>query len=129
MQLTQQAPAGRHAIRAVHADALEFESGRWDCSLYVGERQPPTAWRPRTIESVTAADLETLLACGAPLILLGTGARLVFPPAPLLHAVRARGIGLEVMDNRAAARTYNVLLGEGRDVLLACLLDGTRSPA
>ena len=124
MQLTQQSQSGTHAVKAIHADALEFESGRWTQSLYVGERQPPTAWRPTSVAMLTAADLDPLLACGLPLILLGTGARLVFPPPALLAAVRTRGIGLEVMDNRAAARTYNVLLAEGREVLLACLLGG-----
>ncbi len=34
----------------------------------------------------------------------------------------ARGIGLEVMDNRAACRTYNLLLGEFRDVAVALML-------
>jgi uncharacterized protein len=33
-------------------------------------------------------------------------------------------VGIEVMDNAAAARTYNLLAGEGRRVLAAFILGG-----
>lgn len=53
-------------------------------------------------------------------LLLGTGATLVWPPADLRRAAREAGLALEAMDSRAAARTWNVLVQEGR--LVACLL-------
>jgi uncharacterized protein len=53
-------------------------------------------------------------------LLLGTGARLVWPPAEMRRAAAAAGIALEAMDSRAAARTWNVLAQEGR--LVAALL-------
>jgi uncharacterized protein len=37
-----------------------------------------------------------------------------------------RHIGLECMDSRSAARTYNILIGEGRTVSAAILLPGAR---
>jgi uncharacterized protein len=40
----------------------------------------------------------------------------VFPPRELVFALARRGIGLEFMDTPAAARTYNVLASEGRQV-------------
>jgi uncharacterized protein len=79
-------------------------------------------WRPRTLADLTSADLDVLLARGQEVILLGTGERLAFPPPALRAHVLARGIGLECMSNDAAARTYNVLLGEGRAVLAAFLV-------
>jgi uncharacterized protein len=42
------------------------------------------------------------------------------PPA-FIAALDGAGIGVEPMNTPAAARTYNVLLGEGRRVA-ACLL-------
>ena len=33
-------------------------------------------------------------------------------------------IGLETMDTQAACRTYNILAGEGRSVVVALLLGG-----
>jgi uncharacterized protein len=39
----------------------------------------------------------------------------------------ARSIGLETMDTAAACRTYNILAGEGRNVVLAALLEPSTS--
>jgi uncharacterized protein len=55
-------------------------------------------------------------------VLLGTGARLRFPPAALTAPLARAGIGLEVMDVQAACRTYNILAAEDRVVVAALLL-------
>jgi len=57
-------------------------------------------------------------------VLLGTGARATFPPQRVLGEFLRRGIGLETMDNAAAARTFNVLVGEGRQAVGVFLLPG-----
>jgi len=33
-------------------------------------------------------------------------------------------VGFEIMDSQAACRTYNILVGEGRQVLLALIVEG-----
>jgi uncharacterized protein len=66
---------------------------------------------------MVAADLDPLLALAPELVVLGTGAVQVFPPAEVMAACLTRGIGIEIMDNAAAARTFNVLAGEGRRVV------------
>ena len=48
--------------------------------------------------------------------MLGTGSGHVIPPRELMFAFARKGVGLEVMDTRAAARTFNVLVAEGRQV-------------
>ena len=48
----------------------------------------------------------------------------MFPPQAVLAQFLRRGIGLETMDNAAAARTFNVLAGEGRNVVAMFLLPG-----
>jgi uncharacterized protein len=48
---------------------------------------------------------------------LGTGATQVFPAAVVVATCLSRGIGIEVMNNAAAARTFSVLAGEGRRVV------------
>jgi len=47
---------------------------------------------------------------------VGTGTKNLFPPRDLVFGFARRGVGLEVMDTAAAARTFNVLAGEGRRV-------------
>lgn len=55
------------------------------------------------------------------LVIYGSGARLRFPAASLLHALIDAGVGVETMDTAAACRTYNVLAAEGRRVVAALL--------
>jgi uncharacterized protein len=52
-------------------------------------------------------------------ILLGTGASLLRPPRALVASLESRGIGVEQMDSRAAARAWGVLRGEGRWITAA----------
>jgi uncharacterized protein len=78
-------------------------------------------WRPPAIDALSIADFDALLAMKPEVVLLGTGARQRMPPPALYAEFAARGIGLEVMDNRAACRTYNVLLGELREVAVALI--------
>jgi uncharacterized protein len=47
-------------------------------------------------------------------ILLGTGETLIRPAPTLIASYEARGIGVEAMDTRAAARIWSLLRGEGR---------------
>ena len=50
------------------------------------------------------------------IIVLGTGQSNIFAPRELVFAMARRGVGFEVMNSAAAARTFNVLAGEGRRV-------------
>nr|WP_243451856.1 Mth938-like domain-containing protein [Sphingosinicella soli] len=56
------------------------------------------------------------------ILLVGTGAALRWPDQVLLDALAAKGAGVDVMTSQHAARTYNVLAGEGR--LVGALLLG-----
>jgi uncharacterized protein len=47
-------------------------------------------------------------------ILLGVGATLVRPSPAMIATYEARGIGIEAMDTRAAARVWTLLRSEGR---------------
>lgn len=81
------------------------------------------AWDSLHADSITVASLASVLGqLTAPwFLLLGTGKRQVFPSADIRRAFIDAGIGLEVMDTGAAARTYNVLLAEGRPVAAALM--------
>ena len=57
------------------------------------------------------------------LVIFGSGARLSFVHPSLLRPLIERGIGVETMDTMAAARTFNILAGEGRRVAAALLIE------
>ena len=54
-------------------------------------------------------------------LLLGTGAVLVHPPRAFVRALEERGVGVEAMDSRAAARAWGVLRSEERWIAAALL--------
>ncbi len=55
-------------------------------------------------------------------VLIGTGAHQQFLHPRLTGVLLSARIGVEVMDTQAAARTYNILMSEGRRVVAALII-------
>ena len=47
----------------------------------------------------------------------------MLPPRELVFALARKGIGFEAMDTPAACRTFNILIGEDRDVAAVLLIE------
>ena len=73
-------------------------------------------------DALTAADFARLLQTTPEIVLLGTGATQRFPRPALTAPLHDAHVGLEVMDTRAACRTYNILVAEGRPVTAALIV-------
>jgi len=80
-------------------------------------------WPIESFDSLEAAHFAQMVALKPELILIGTGSRQRFPKPELLKALIEAKIGFEIMDSQAACRTYNILVGEGRQVLLAFIVE------
>jgi uncharacterized protein len=76
------------------------------------------AWDVASIAEVTEETLASVFAESdeLELLLLGTGVDIAGIPGALRERFRDAGIGLDVMQTGAAARTYNILLAENRKV-------------
>ena len=122
MQLTLENPDFRYSLRGVNAEGIQVNERRLAHSFILTPNQLIEDWSPRQISELTATDMEAILALAPSVVLLGTGMRLLFPSQSVLAACLTRGIGIEVMDNAAAARTFNVLATEGRKVVASFLL-------
>ena len=122
MQFTREAAGEANAILACTAEEVRLRDRAYRGSLIVTRDTIVADWRPPAPEALTLADFGALLALGPDVVRLGTGDRQRLPPPALYAEFAARGIGLEVMDNRAACRTYNLLLGEFREVAVALML-------
>ncbi len=122
MQLTLESPGFRYSLRAADAVSALVNERRLERSFVLSASELVEGWRPRTVEELEPADMEPLLALQPAVVLLGSGGNLRFPAPAVLAACLTRGIGIEVMDNAAAARTFNVLAGEGRRVVAGFLL-------
>lgn len=73
-------------------------------------------WQVRDMASLAVAELEAIFMLQPDVVLLGTGARQVFPERAIRQAFAVHKVGLEVMDLGAACRTYNILVQEERRV-------------
>lgn len=122
MQLTEHPYSGAERITGVGHEGIRLRDQVWRQSFYLRANETPIPWDVASVQALTEAHMAPLLALMPQVILLGTGARLVFPDQAVRAACLTRHIGLEAMDNHAAARTFNVLLDEGRDVVVAFIL-------
>ncbi len=94
---------------------------RHERNLVVLRDRLVTDWRPAGFDELESVDFALLAGLAPEIVLLGTGQRLRFPRPELTRALLEARIGLEVMDIRAACRTYNILAAEERKVAAALL--------
>ncbi len=92
-------------------------------SIVIGSRGQRVDWECKQFEDLTAAHFSLLAEQAPELVIFGSGARIRFAKPQWLEALYSKRIGVETMDTQAACRTYNILAGEGRDVLLAALIE------
>lgn len=116
-------------ITAYESDAIEINAKWYKHSLYVMPEQAPKRWSVTQFDAITNSDFDAILALQPDVVILGTGARQRFIHPRLITSLTNQRIGVETMDNQAAARTYNILMAEGRRVVLALILEQTDAKA
>ena len=115
--------AGLNVFTAYGDDYVAVNHEKYLKNLIVLPESIIPEWSTATVATLSTEDMQKLLELGTEIILLGTGNRLRFPAGPLMRPFAPAGIGLEIMDLRAACRTYNILAAEGRKVAAALLFD------
>lgn len=91
-------------------------------SCFLNQKQLEDEWACHTFDDLSEETFQPLIDTYPEVIILGTGESQQFPAPHLFAFCAQKGIGLEVMDNAAACRTYNVLTTEEREVVLALIL-------
>ena len=112
---------GRNAIARHGPDGVVVNGIEHTESVLVPWQGDVVAWNPPTFEALTSERFARVVALAPELVVFGSGERLRFPSPTLLRPLIDAAIGFETMDTRAACRTYNVLLAEGRKVVAALL--------
>lgn len=115
MKFTLESPSPA-SVRSVSATEIVVGQDVWTTPVALTGAGVVPGWTPVPVERLSIDDLAPVIATEADLIIVGTGSRQVLPNRELMFAMARRGVGLEMMDTPAAARTFNVLLGEGRPV-------------
>jgi len=102
---------------------VEINAERFNFSLLVMPEIPPRAWPVTSFDQLAEAHFEQIAQDKPDVVILGTGARQRFVHPRLIASLSGERIGVECMDSKAACRTYNILMGEGRKVTLALIID------
>ena len=123
MKLQLASQPGLLVFTGYGAGYVAISQQRYERSLVLmPDRVIEDAWQPDGFNDLTARHFEFLATLATEIVLLGTGDTLRFPPPALTACLRTARIGLEIMDTRAACRTYNILVAESRSVAAAILL-------
>ena len=121
MELTLERPGDHLFIRSVSDDGIRIGEDTHRGPLIVSADELVTDWPVRSVEDLDEALLDLILDLGPEVVLIGTGEQQHFLPPPLMMHFYSRQVGVEIMDTRAACRTFNVLVSESRNVVAALI--------
>ena len=121
MKLHPDQPSVLNTVTAYGEGYVEVNATRYESPLLVSPEAPTQIWAVSGFDGLQEGDFAPILALAPDLVLLGTGPRLRFPARGVTRPLLEARIGVEVMDTRAACRTYNILMAEGRRVVAALL--------
>ena len=122
MKFQPDTPDGQ-TIRAYGPGWVNVNGDRLGASVVIGSKGQRFDWNCTQFDLLTHSHFAILADASPELVIFGSGDRLRFPKPEWLTSLYAQRIGIETMDTAAACRTYNILAGEGRNVLLALLLE------
>jgi uncharacterized protein len=118
MKFTRDQP-GHHSIRRVEPGRIVVGDQSLTDNFGLTAGAVLEHWPACQVQQLDVAALEALLSFEPELLLIGTGLDDVAasrrPPRSLMFELARRSVGLEVMDTRAACRTFNILVAEDRN--------------
>jgi uncharacterized protein len=122
VKIEREQAEGKNLFTGYGEGYVAVNGARHSESLVVSGDRLVTDWPARALEDLKPDHLAAIIELRPEIVLLGTGATFQFPEPALLAPLYKAGIGVEVMDTPAACRTYNILLGEGRNVVAALIV-------
>ena len=122
MPLAEDIVTSRYRISAYSADSVTINEDIYRQSLILSAQELIHPWSIASLAQLDTTSLEPVFAQNPEVVLLGTGQFQQFPEAEIFARFGEKGIGLEVMDNGALCRTFNILIAEDRAVVAAILL-------
>ena len=142
MQLQSESNPALNTVTAYGDDYIEINAISYRHAVFFGPEGEIRRWSPTGAGAIDKASLRQAIGAtetrsdpmafldgtppprpaGAPeVLLIGTGATQRLLPVEVIGELLAMGIGVESMSTQAAARTYNILMAEGRKVIAALL--------
>lgn len=122
MDLSESVTKHPNIIKSAAADYCEFYHQTYRQSILIPWDDSIEAVDINSVSSLNTRFIKKLAKLKPEVILLATGDRIVFPDTDILSPLIKNNIGFEVLDNQAAARTFNILMSEERKVLCLMLM-------
>ena len=118
MQIARENSA-RNVIKAWESDRVKIGDEWIRGPLIVTADRVLRDWAPADPLKPRGAELAAALEADTEILIVGIGGGPPVPDIELMADFAARAIGLEIMSIPAACRTFNVLLHEARNVVVA----------
>ena len=112
-----------YQIRAYQPGQIRINETNYTASVIVSADTLITDWPVQTLADLTPATLRAVLPLQPAVLLIGTGSVSAYVAPDCYGELINAGIGVEVMNTRAACMTFNALTAEGRAVVCALLLN------
>jgi len=122
--VTPQPRDGALVFRAYGDDFLQVGDERIAHGLLIHQGRLETPWGPDTLPDLAPEHLQAVARNAPEVLIIGTGRVTAFPAPAMTEWLELNHIAFECMDSRSAARTYNILIAEGRDASVAMLPPG-----
>lgn len=113
---------GRNMFTGYGEGYVAINAQRFDHAVVVTPQQAVQDWNATAFEDLTASHFAALLDLKPEVVIFGSGEKIRFPSPEMTRSLATASVGFEAMDTKAACRTYNILMAEGRQVVAAILL-------
>ena len=123
MKLQSDPHSGANTITGYGDGYIEINKIPYSHAVLLSSDGDILEWAVKSFDDLNSADFSQMASLKPELIIIGTGKRQRFPRPELLKTLIEAKIGFEIMGSQAACRTYNILVGEGRQVLLALIVE------
>ncbi len=123
MKFTEHRDSNFLAIKKYQNNEVKINNEIVKSSCFLTQHDLTKNWQCKSIKNLTLELLDKLLATDPEVILLGTGEKQIFPDPKFTAYCATKGVGLEIMSNLAASKTFNVLTTEDRQVTLALIIE------
>jgi uncharacterized protein len=121
MPLAEEIISGRNSIQAYDPGQVTINERIYSQSLILSASEVISPWPVEAVDQLTEQHLQLIKDQNPEVILLGTGEKQIFPDIEIFGYFAQLGIGMEVMNNGAACRTFNILVAEDRQVVAAII--------
>ena len=120
MHIHLEAP-DNNTIRSYSNEQLTIGSKNYENSVIISRETIISPWSIHSVQELNETTLEPILQLKPEIIIIGHQQAGMYIPMRIMQDLSKQSIGVECMSIGAASRTYNVLLSEGRNVIVGII--------